>query len=440
MKKFLALLLALLMAATLFVGCAKEETGTEKTDTEKSDTTDTADEVVEGDQRYAGVKLIYWDGTNEGTADYDATVANIEKWEAMTGAEVEYHAYGADLNTLLPTTLEAGEPLDVYTLGSVIQASSNLQYSLDITEYVEATDMIERGYPVFWDQIRNWIEGADGRIYGVPTTPSFTSFWYNKAAFDAAGIEGTPATIEEFEDACDKLIAAGYHPIALDSAYAMSYFGVHIQAYVGEETVEDLVVNGGWAENEDAVRAFQKIIDWVDAGYFDPNSPSEWPASQNMIGLDESNAMVYSGIWIPGEVEEMTGADLDWGCFLYPAVTDGKGVYGTSLSNGVMTINKNCENPDAAFDFIYFMKTGEPDQLYSDAARYIPCDSTNTPLSDFDGAMELLSSVEAPINYAGGLLANPDIKTSVTDTIIQLYSGEFADGMEAAQAFDALVQ
>ena len=43
------------------------------------------------------------------------------------------------------------------------------------------------------------------------------------------------------------------------------------------------------------------------------------------------------------------------------------------------------------------------------------------------------------MDYSAGLHANADIKTSMTDTVVQLYSGAFATGEEAAAAFDALI-
>src|SRR5690606_6014963 len=55
----------------------------------------------------------------------------------------------------------------------------------------------------------------DGKTYGVPYDYGLVGFWYNKALFRQAGIEGTPTTWTQFLDAVRKLKAADITPIAL---------------------------------------------------------------------------------------------------------------------------------------------------------------------------------------------------------------------------------
>lgn len=52
------------------------------------------------------------------------------------------------------------------------------------------------------------------QIYGLPFYGESTMLMYNKEMFEAAGIDGAPATAEEFWDACDKLKEAGYDAFA----------------------------------------------------------------------------------------------------------------------------------------------------------------------------------------------------------------------------------
>ena len=85
------------------------------------------------------------------------------------------------------------------------------------------------------------------------------------------------------------------------------------------------------------------------------------------------------------------------------------------------------------------MCTGEADKAITDADVYVVNDRTMEPLPRFVEAKELLENTTEDMNYIGGLHANPDIKTSIADTILGLYTGLYADGAEAAAAFDALV-
>ena len=210
---------------------------------------------------------------------------------------------------------------------------------------------------------------------------------------------------------------------------------------VGVEAASDMCLNGGFSDNENFVAACEKILDWVDKGYFDPNSPGEWPSSQNKIGLTQENAMVYCGAWVSGEIEEMTGASLDWGCFLFPELPGGPGTYSSSFSCTCNCINANIDpaKTDLAWAYLYYMCTGEADKAITDAEVYVVNDRTMEPLPRFVEAQQVLEEVTETMDYAGGLHANADIKTSMNDAIIGLYTGAYANAEEAAAAFDALV-
>ncbi|MBP3634363.1 MAG: carbohydrate ABC transporter substrate-binding protein [Oscillospiraceae bacterium] len=412
MKKYIALLLCVLMIATCFVGCGKKE---EKVD------------------------LVVWTAYAEGTPAYEVAVEKIAEFEELKGVNLEVQHYGTDLGTILGTALDSGERVDVFPLGSTIQLKAQFEHTMDITKYVTESDVLDRAYPIHMEIIKQQSENND-QYHAIPTVSSFSSFWYNAAAFEKAGITENPETIEEFEEVCRALVAAGYNPIALDAAYATSTFGALVERMVGETIVGDMTINGGFSENEDFIAACQKIIDWKAEGFFDPNSPSEWPASQNKIGLTEENVMVYTGMWLPGEVEEMTGASLEWGCFKFPYdPASENGTYGASVSCTCNCINVNCENPDLAWEYIYYMCTGEVNKAITDADVYLVDDMTMEPLPRFDDAKVIMETTDTIVNYAGGLHNNADIKTSINDTVVNLFSGTYATGEEAAAAFDALL-
>ena len=412
MKKFIALTLCLLMVVSCFVGCGKKE-----------------EEAVD---------LVVWTGYEEGTPTYDVVNEMIAKFEEERGVNLEVVHYGRDLATILGTALEAGERVDVFPLGSQQQLAANVEYTMDITDYITGSDMLDRAYPIHMKTIMEY-GGNEGRYHAIPTVSSFNSFWYNKAAFEAAGITETPETIEEFEAVCDALVAAGYAPMALDAAYAVSTFAPLVERYCGQEAVQAMMYEGGFAENEGFVKACQKIIDWKAAGYYDANSPSEWPASQNKIGLTQENVMVFTGAWLPGEIEKMTGADLEWGCFKFPYEPTGLGTYSTTCSCTCNCINVNCENPDLAWEYLYCMCTGEVDKAITDAEGYLVNDRTMEPAPTFTEAKVMLENTTEVMDYSAGLHANADIKTSVNDVIVGLYAGNYATGEEAAAAFEALV-
>lgn len=419
MKKVIALVLCFLMIATCFVGCGKK-----------------VEEKGEPD-------LVVWTAYEEGTPSYEAAVEQIEKFEESRGVDIEVVHYGRDLQTVLYAALDADERVDVFPVGSTIQLNSQYDHTLDLTEYLENSDMREHSYPILLQTISEVsVEKGDGegKYHAIPTLSSFGAYWYNKEAFEKAGVTESPVTIEEFEAVCDKLVAAGYAPIALDAAYAPTTFGIYCGRLVGEEAIGDMIANGGFAENERFVDLCQRMIDWKNKGYFDPNAPAEFPASQNKIGLTGEVVMVSCGLWVSGEIEEMTGAEIEWGAFPYPIDPDFEnGTTGASVSCTCNCINLNCANPDLAWDYITYMATGEANKAITDADVYLVDDMQMEPLPRFAEAQGIIATIDENINYAGGLHNNPDIKTSINDVAVQLFSGAFATGEEAAAAFDAVV-
>jgi len=402
--------------------------------------TDAADKIANGELPYEGQTLTVWTGYAQDTDAVRVADDWIERFEELTGAEIEVKHWGTDLQTMLYPALDAGQDIDVFLVGSTIQLDLQKGHALDLTDYVENSDIRDRSYPILLDVIQS-VSNNGRSYYAIPTNSSFSSFWYNKDIFADAGITQMPETIEEFEAACDAIVAAGYYPMALDSAYAASTFGALVERMVGEEIVGDLTMNGGFAENERFVAACQKVIDWKAKGYFEPDAPAIWPSSQNRLGLEQDTAMVYTGMWLPDEVDAMTGSALNWGCFKFPYdPTCADGTYGASVSCSCNMINKNTETPDLAWDFMYFMNTGDANKSITDAEGDLVDDMTQDALPTFEGAKEIMLTTTEVVNYAGGLHDNVDIKVSISQVVTDLYAGNYSTGLAAAQAFDALVK
>ena len=446
MKKIIALALCLLMVFGM-VACGvqtEEETqnaidaAQEKTLSENSGT-GAAALIAEGKKPYEGQTLVVWTSYELGTDVQQVADAWIARFAEVTGADIQVKHQGRDLQTLLYPALDAGEEIDVFSVGSTIQLGLQMDHGLDLTDYIANSDMADRSYPVLMKQIRDVAEDGE-TYYAIPTLSSMNAWWYNQDIFDAAGITEVPETIEEFEAACDAIVAAGFYPIAADTAYSTAYIGPLVGRMVGESVVAELTHEGGFAENEDFVAACQKIIDWRAKGYFEPDAPGVWPASQNRIGLMKDTAMVYTGSWVTAEVEAACGETLNWGSFQFPVdPTSENGTVGVSCSCTCNMIHKDCDTTDLAWDYIYFMSTGEANKAITDVNNYLVDDRTMDPLPKFEGTQDAMEEAADYVNGTGGLHDNIDIKTSVTEVCTNLLSGMYATGEEAAAAFDALL-
>ncbi len=416
MKKILAIaLVALIALSSAFAGGNSESAG--------------------GDGIYSGVELNMWSMWNAAEPQGQILQKAADAFEEETGCRVNIEFRGRDISTIINTALQGEEAIDIFEEDYTRIGQQYAPYCYDLTEMAAAAGYENNSYALFNNMSKEWA----GFLCSITEQPNMGGIFYDKAKFEAAEITETPTTWAEFLDVCQKLVDAGFQPLALDSTYADFNFGYHLDRYIGEATTRELSLNGGWSENPGVIAAANDIIDFVNSGYLASGAPDEYPASQNKIGF-ENVAMVVCADYVTAEVNNNTGAGIEWGVFNYPTVPVEDGGNGSTASyagTNSLAISSYCENPQAAFDFIMTLVTGEFDQERADLVPQIPADPNNTCTS-LDGAVETLSASDSSLTWTMGLNANGDLRTMIKDVVIQLFEGRFATGEEFAAALDAL--
>ena len=115
----------------------------------------------------------------------------------------------------------------------------------------------------------------------------------------------------------------------------------------------------------------------------------------------------------------------------------GNGSTAAYAGTNSLAISSYSENPQAAFDFIMTLVTGEFDQERADLVPQIPADPSNNCTS-LDGAVESLLAADSSLTWTMGINANGDLKAVLKETIIKLFEGQYATGEKFAAAMDAL--
>ena len=427
MKKLLSLLLVLVMIFSL-AACTGGNDG--DSSQQPSGQTQGPGDASGGDKQYEGVTLNYWSMWNAAEAQGQVIAAAAEAFEAKTGAHINIEWKGRDINTLLTAALESGEAIDIFEDSDDRIGNVYAPYTADLTAMAAAADYDNHSYPVFNKQSIAWA----GYLNSIVEQPNIGGIFYDKDAFDAAGITSTPTTWAEFLDVCQKLKDNGVAPLVQDSAYTNFSFYYQLTRYIGEDGIAELRDNGGWADNAGAVSAAQDIIDLVKAGYFADGTPSEFPSGENKIGLDEA-AMVVCADYVCAEVDGNTMSETNWGVFNYPSVEGGKSTAAYMGAN-CLAITSYSENKQAAFDFCMFLVTGEWGQKLADDCNQIPADPTNTCTS-LPGAVETLLAADAPMTWCTALNTHAAWQ-SMRDEMTNLFAGKYATGADFCKAIDAL--
>ena len=443
MKKILSVLLASVMVLALLAGCSSKPSGEESKAPENSTPVSAEESKAPEGNSGEGKTITMWSMWSSGEPQANVIEEAAAAYEAETGVKVNIEFKGRDVNKVLTASLEAKEAIDIIE-DDYQRIANTYPNILDLTDMAKAVNYDSWSYACLNNQVIEWTTERDdegnvtkeGYLNSIVEQPQVGGVFYDKDAFEAAGVAAEPKTWAEFLDACQKIKDSGVGPVAQDSAYANFAFYHQLVRYLGEDKITELATNGGWSGTA-AEQAAQDIIDLRNEGFLADGAPDEFPSSQNKIGFGQA-AMIVCANYVTAEVNQNTGTEVNWGLFNYPAVDGGVENSAAYAGANSLAVTEYSENPQEAFDFIIFLTTGEWDQKMADAAAQIPADSRNTAPSNLTGTIETLKAADKPMTWCAGLNANADLKDTIKSMCTELFEGKYATGADFCKALDAL--
>lgn len=404
-KKILSVLLATSMVAALAAGCGSKDGGD---DTKKG-----------GDE--SGKSITYWSMWNSTENQAKVIQEAADAYEEETGVHVNIEWKGRDVKTMIGAALDAGEDIDLYDddYQRVVQQSG--QYMADLTDMAAEADFESHVMPIILNQAKEW---GDGVLKVMPYQIYTTGVWYNKDAWEAVGLteEDEPATWEEFMAVCKTIKDEGtYNPITCDSDFVNLLYGFQLARYIGQDGVLDCINNCTWAEKPEALKAAEEIQSLWTNGYMSEYAPANGTDGQSEVGYGES-MMVLQASWVPNEIIQTTGEEVNWGFFPWPAVEGGvDGTDASMVGSQGFGIVDASEKKQEAFDFALSICTGEYDLKMAEAVNSIPADTANTEWpAAIQDARENFEATTKNYMWAVGFQTNADYSTGLQDNLIGL--------------------
>ncbi len=350
--KFLAAALATCMMASLFSGCGNsaERANNSTPSTKTNETGEPAKEPIK--IKYPSYRV----GTHvSAPAEKKIIDAFMEEFGDEVIVEVEEipsdQTY-IDKMKILAASMDM--PDIVEGKNGINNVLINADLAVPLNEYLDADPQwkAEIGEKAIEANSR------DGVCWSISTARQIVGYFYNKEMFENAGIK--PAeTWEEFESNCEKLLAAGYTPLALmtgENAWTTNLFLASIIGTSGEEG--NKFMNTLYPKNfetPEVIDALGKIQVMLQKYTTSDALGAAYANAANNFCQGKA-AMIANGPWMipdfsnPDKASE--GFEQKVGVAMYPEA----GIF-SSFEEGFMLCSKDEVQREAALKFLKF-RTG----------------------------------------------------------------------------------
>ena len=347
-KKWLsATVLSSFLIGSVLTGCSSGE---------ESGSKDSGDKTV--------VEMSGWGASPEEQNLLEETLASFE--EAHPDIDVEFQTISDQYMDVMKTRLIGGEAADVFYLDASEAPGLMSKGVLEpLDDYVtEDFDLDDFEKPLV-DAFKQ-----DGKTYGFPKDFSTLALFYNKKAFEEAGLNGPPKTMDELREYAKKLTVdedgdgkPEQYGLGLAKELARQFY--KLDSYGAKLVDKD--GNAAFASKE-AIEALQPVVDQYRK---DKTSalPSDVGAGWGgeMFGQGEA-AMVIEGNWAVPFLEN-NFPDLEFGTAEVPTIN---GEQATAAFPVAYVMNKESEKKDAAWELISYLTGKEGMKIWTSKGFALP--------------------------------------------------------------------
>lgn len=377
------------------------------------------------------VELTWWhNGTQDPLKGFWQEVADeFEEANPNVTVKVEGVQNEELQRTKIPNALRGNNPPDLFQqwgggeLTAQVEAGRVLDISDDVAEELELIGGSAAGWQV------------GGKTYGLPFSLGIEGFWYNKALFAEAGIEGTPTTLDELYDAVDKLKAADVAPIALgagDKWPAGHYWYNFALKSCSLDTLKTAADELKF-DDECFVDAGEQLQELVDAEPFQEGflgTPAQKGATSSAGLLANGKAgMELMGHWNPGVMTGLTedgkglGEDLGW--FPFPSIEGSAGDPTAALGGGD-GFSCSYQAPPECVDLLKYISSVDVQTRFAETGAGLPV-TAGAEAGVSDPNMKALLDARNNASYVQLWLDTsygPTVGGAMNDNIANFFAGQ----------------
>lgn len=390
MKKFLALGLSLVMAASLAACGSGSSKSAETSTAEPAQESDGGD----GSTAAGGTTISFWNSFTGSDGDMLVELVNRFNEENQDGITVDMDI-SADFDSQLSTAFAAGTGPTMILSSSAYRFTYG-DYMQDISDVFDKTALDKS------DFIQSYLDycSEGDALYFVPFQVVGYYMYWNKDLFEAAGLdpETPPATWDEWQTIAEKITDESKNVYGSGISYDYAYQIAHIMQRFGGLAVTD--ENGVWtanfADNDGYAEFLNMYKSMVDNGDNPLEADTDSMTSAGQIGI------TVGGPWVTAGLDT---AGVNYGIGLIPQGAAGD-MNSVEVLGFSVTTAASDEEKEAAYKFIEWWNTenaeGSSPALEWSVANGFPAYTYSVQEKDAYKESAKLSAMSA---------ANPDAPT-----------------------------
>lgn len=333
-----------------------------------------------------------WVGVNSAKEWFDNRLAAFNE-EYGDSIHVNIEEIAGDQNYVdkMKVLYSSNSLPDCFTCGGYNLIDSMSDQLVDLTPYV--TDEIRAlAGDLSWD-----VNSRDGKIYGIPQYRQVIGYFYNKDMFAEAGIEAPATTWEEFFEQCEKLKAAGFTPLSMDTADSGWVTSLWLGAMIGGSETGEAFMNTLLPTDYNTPEFIQAAT-WIQNMFQNyTTSDAVGGAYENAASnfFMEETAMIANGPWMVSDFYDTSMTEEGFADKIGTAVYPGNVMY-NSGKIGFNIAAKTEETLAATMTFVTFLCSEESQRLMLEMTGDIPASENVTS----DNVYPLINEVIANGNTA----------------------------------------
>lgn len=228
----------------------------------------------------------------------------------------------------------------------------------DLTEWLKTAKNVDGD--LISDILAQPPQQFDGKTYNIPLVLNSWGVFWNKALFKEKGWT-EPTDFASFLDVGSKIKDAGVTPFIHTGKYPYYINGAILYPAIVSANNNDYSILQDMAANK--IEAFQspavlaglnKIVELRDKGFIDKASIQINHTDSQMLFLQNKDAFIPNGLWLPNEMAKDVPQGFDFG-FIPSLTQDAGGKVVANTSTATVAVAKNGKNKEAAKAFLQFI-------------------------------------------------------------------------------------